>query len=204
MILRALKALVSSVWKFALVLALLLGVLAFLGQGLTDASLEEFYITGLQEVSAESFTFTGELAINNPSLLPIPLQDVSYALYHEQGARFSNGTISSFVLRPGVSSTQLTEQVEWVPSAQLAADLLLEEEVWVTINGSARINLPLIREITIPFEDRFDVREYVTQFVIGAQELSEVTNTGQEAIQETTQEVPDADEIDAPSLPTLT
>ena len=162
------KGLFGSLWKFGLLLAVLLGVLAFLAQGIGDTSLEEFRVTGLQEVSAESFTFEGVLVVDNPSLLPVPVRDVSFDLFHEGGERFSSGELDSFVLRPGSSEVSFAERVEWVPSAQLAADLLVSEEVWVTINGTARVNLPFLREVELPFEDRFDVREHVSQFVTGA------------------------------------
>ena len=185
------KGLFGTIGKFVIGLALLLGVLAFLGQGLTDASLESFSVTGLEEVSSEYFVFGGELVLDNPSLLPIPLGRVSYDLYHEGGERFSSGSLSAFVLRPGTSSTSFSERVEWVPTTGLAADLLLADEVWVTINGSARINLPLLRAVDIPFEDRFDVREYVTQFVdapvdvvddVPVDVVSDSSDTGSESV----------------------
>lgn len=162
------KGLFGSLWKFGLFLAVLLGVLAFLAQGIGDTSLEEFRVTGLQEVSTESFTFEGVLVVDNPSLLPVPVRDVSYDLFHEDGERFSSGELDSFVLSPGSSDVSFAERVEWVPSAQLATDLLVSDEVWVTVNGTARVNVPFLREVDLPFEDRFDVREYVSQFATGA------------------------------------
>lgn len=162
------KGLFGSLWKFGLFLAVLLGVLAFLAQGIGDTSLEEFRVTGMQEVSVESFTFEGVLVVDNPSLLPVPVRDVSYDLFHEGGERFSSGELDSFVLFPGSSEVSFAERVEWVPSAQLATDLLVSDEVWVTINGTARVNVPFLREVDLPFEDRFDVREHVSQFATSA------------------------------------
>lgn len=156
-------------------------VLFYLAQDLTEASLESFTVTSISDLSTESFTFTADLAITNPSLIPVPVRTVEYELVLEETDEIiSERQLMPFVLSASTTSSIDVEQdVRWQPAADLATQLLTQDEVYMIVSGTARLNLPFLSEHEIPFEDRVDIKEFIEeQPVVGdaSQAVDETRN----------------------------
>ena len=150
------------VW-LVLPLALLAGVLFYLGQGVTDVSVQSFEIDGLQQVRADSFTFRGVLAVRNPSVLPVPVESVRYDVsLNETGRLLANGSVEPFTLEPGVTRSSFSQRVRWVPGAS-RVDGLLRRGAWVRVNGTVFIDLPVIGSHEAPFETYVSIRQFLSQ-----------------------------------------
>jgi len=164
-------------WSLKLVLPIIIiaGILFYYGQGLQNASLERFELTGIDGITTESFTLVGNLFVKNPSDLSIPVESIGYEIFlKDTGEKIGSGNLPEFTLEKSkVSKIPFNQEIEWVPSIKLAADLLTKDKVLITVKGKARINLPKVKEYVIPFSAETDIKEYVGQFVSSPLSLDE-------------------------------
>lgn len=126
----------------------------FLGWGVQEAEVQTFVVDEVSSVSSDSFEFSGEIAISNPSSLPLPITDISYELFFEGASEpFSSGSLDSFVISPGGSSADFSQQVLWPSSEQLSVDSRS-----VIINGSVVVGVGSA-QYDLVFEDSFSVAD---------------------------------------------
>ncbi|MBI4144598.1 LEA type 2 family protein [Candidatus Woesearchaeota archaeon] len=132
---------------------------------LDRASLERFELDGISGVTTNSFTFSGNLVVKNPSKAPIPIQTITYdVILQETGETISSGTLPSFLLSPGSNTIPFEQRVNWVPTATLAAQLVTEDHVYAVVQGRIRIDLPQIDQYEIPFKKTVDIKQYILPF----------------------------------------
>ena len=171
-------------WIFRIVAPIILigAIVFFFANGLQDASLERFVLTGIEDIDTNSFTFTGELAVKNPSEVSIPIQSITYDVFLEEtNEQIGSGTIPTFTLvKDDVTDIRFAQELEWIPTAQLAAELATKEEVFIRVDGVVVIDLPKVDEHEITFSATQDIKEYIAGFadlpVVGDVGLEE-TNT---------------------------
>lgn len=148
-----------------IIIAIIAAVLAILGWGLTNVSMEETRITGIDSISTDSFTLSGELVMNNPALISVNVESADYDLVlRSNGEVIGEGTIDGWTLEPGTSETSFTHQTNWRPTAGMAAELLTKDQVYVDMKGNATVS-KFGFSYTLPFEEEFDIKAYVNQFV---------------------------------------
>ena len=149
-------------WRILLLLIPLLIILV-LGWGIQDVTVERFTITGLRAISTESFTLTAELVLENPSRIPVQVREVTYDVIVESTDEIiSSGSADPFTLHPGLSETHLENEVFWRPTPALLGDLLLEDEVIIRVEGTARVGYPLL-SVDIPFSAETDAKAYLRE-----------------------------------------
>ncbi len=158
---------IKSILKLIIPLAIVGGLLFYFGQGLQNASLEKFDLTGIKDVNPESFTVAGNVYIKNPSDLSIPIESIDYVIYlKETGEEIGAGTLPQFTLeKNNVNKIPFNQQVTWIPTAKLAAELITKDKVLIEVKGKLRINIPTVREYAIPFSQETDIKAYIQQFV---------------------------------------
>ena len=158
---------IKSLFKIIVPLVVVAGALFYFGQGLQDASLEDFELTGIDEITKESFTIIGNLFVKNPSELSVPIDSIDYDVFLKKtGEKIGSGNLPSFTLeKEKVSQIEFNQEIKWIPTAQLAADLLTEDEVYIEVKGKLKINLPKVKEYSIPFSHEVDIKDYIKQFV---------------------------------------
>ncbi len=156
-------------WGLRLVLPTLIvaGVLLYFGWGLQNASLEEFRLNGIKDITTDSFTFDGTLFVKNPSDISIPVKSVKYVvIVKETGEVIGEGDVGEFTLeKQVVSKIPFTQEIKWVPTAELALDLITKDEVYVIVRGNLTLDIRKVEEYQIPFEAEQDIRSFVEQFV---------------------------------------
>ena len=60
-------------WAFKLVLpvAIIVGILFYLASGIENTELDSFDLTGISDITVDSFSVQGNLYVTNPSDLPV-------------------------------------------------------------------------------------------------------------------------------------
>jgi LEA14-like dessication related protein len=156
-------------WTFRILIPIILvaGALFYFGQGLQDASLDRFDVTGIDDITTESFTILGNLFVKNPSEISVPIDIIEYDIFlKETGEKIGSGTLPTFTLEKSTTNKiAFNQKMRWIPTAQLAVNLLTKEKVIIEIKGKLRINVPKVKEYSIPFSQETDIQEYVGQFV---------------------------------------
>ena len=161
------------VWLGILLLAS--GAVLFLVKDVQDSSLEDFVLSGIDSITSDSFSIEGLFVLENPSYIGIPIRNVEYDLILEKnGEIISTGNLPPFILTRGITETEFTQQINWVPTGAMLVDLVLENEVYVTIKGNISLNIPFISSKKIPFEDRTNIKEYISYL-----DSNEVVSTDQ-------------------------
>jgi len=142
------------------------GLFYFLG-GLRQVSLEEFELTGITDLDANSFTFSGNLFLKNPSSVSVPIKSITYdIILKENNEVISSGTIPPVLIQyKTITKVPIEQEVKWVPTAQLFVELLKKEKVYVIVKGKIRLDVPKLEEYEIPFEKEMDINDYIRQFV---------------------------------------
>lgn len=142
-------------------------VLIYFGNGVQNASLQDFELNSLNSINSNSFTITGSFSIDNPSKLSIPIESIHYdVVLEETEETISTGEIPSFVLeKQSITRIPFEQEVNWVPTANLAVELLTKDKVYATVEGKIKIDLPKIEQYEIPFSRKIDIKEYTDQFV---------------------------------------
>lgn len=154
-------------WLIILVvLGAVAGALFYLGKDLKNASLEDFELNNIKDISTDSFVVDGKFSVSNPSQLSVPVKSIEYDIVLKKTDEvISSGSIPGFNLnKEEVTDIPFSQEIKWVPSAKLALDLLTEDEVYATVKGKIRINLPKVQEYELPFSKDFDIKDYVNQF----------------------------------------
>src|SRR3989338_79315 len=97
------------------------GTFVYLGYGLQNVSFEDLKLTGIKDLTLNSFTFKANLYLHNPSDLGVPVRLVEYDIIDQKsGEVVSSGIIPGFVLEKQVTTEIPFEQrVEFLPTASL-------------------------------------------------------------------------------------
>ena len=122
-----------------------------------------------------------------------PIQSIVYdAILEKSGEKIGSGLLTEFLLE-AKKQTQIPfdQQINWVPTAQLASELVLQEEVLIRIDGELLLNIPKLDEYSIPFSQTVDIKEYITQFVPVSTQLLEPVQSQSEQISEQVDSVND-------------
>ncbi len=169
--------------KTGLIIAIL-GILFLMGRGLTNVSVQNFQITGLSGVSTEGFNLTGDLIIQNPALLSVPVKGVDYIIeLNQTGETISTGNLPSFKLESTqVNKVPFEHHTRWVPTASMAVQLLLKDHVYANVKGNVSVNA-YFTTYKLSFKKTFDIKQYIRK------QAGSVPNTpvkGEEKIENTT------------------
>ena len=172
--------------------------------GINKVSLDDFVLTGIKGVTVNSFTFNGQLFVNNPSKTPVPIQTITYdVILDKTGEIISSGTLPSFILVPGDNTIPFDQRVNWVPTASLAATLVTSDRVYTTVKGRIKIALPQVKEYELPFSSKADIKAYVSQFVDTIVPANSVTDSGLLPSGASNDDVPESSDSDQKSLGVL-
>lgn len=151
-------------WGFTLSILLLavLCVLGYIGYQAFNTGIEETKVTSITP-GPEGFTMSGTLAVRNPSWIGLPLQSGEYKIIMEDSNEvLGTGTIEGKTLPPNqVTNLIFQQEMKWVPSGTTLMQLLLKEHVYAHVKGTITLDLFGLKQITLPFEQRIDLAQYV-------------------------------------------
>ncbi|MDO8480415.1 MAG: LEA type 2 family protein [Nanoarchaeota archaeon] len=187
----------TALLKIAVPILAALGILAFFVLG-TKVSVEDFRVTGISDLSTDTFVVNGLLEVKNTGKVGIPIESIAYDIFLKKtGEKLGSGTVPSVTIRPrGVTPVRLNQQVRWVPTALLAADLATEKGVPAIIKGEVVIALPKDKVYRHQFSAEVDIKEYVLQFLPeSVKDINDKVETIREPVKNVTPELPPRGEI---------
>ena len=133
----------------------------YLTKDLVNIRIKDFTLTYIRNVQLNSFEVSGELLIDNPGKITVPVRAITYTTtLKESGELLGSGTIPGFRLeRATITSVPFNHRVTYGPISRLAQSLLTNNEVIISVNGVIILDLP--GQPTLPFQDEIDVREFI-------------------------------------------
>jgi hypothetical protein len=159
MVFTPLKKIVMS-----LLISMLLGggLLFYFAQGIEKVSLEKFELTGLRSIDSDSFTLTGNIYMDNPSRMTIPVHSVKYELIlNDTGEVISEGRLAGFRLKSGDTEVPFEQEIIWVPSGKLILEMILKEHVYANVRGVIAIEVPFLEPQELRFSKDIDLKEHL-------------------------------------------
>jgi len=134
-----------------------LAALVWMYDGLANITVEGFDITGVQGAGSEALVLTGELRVNNPSIVSVPLRQLDYDVTYK-GTLLGHGSVPQTNLGArGVSVIPLTQEVRLAESSALLVDVALIGSANITVDGTASLDIPLVGSRDVRFSDTVDV-----------------------------------------------
>lgn len=143
---------------------LIVVVLVIVGWGLQNVTLDEFEVTGITDITPESFTFSGSFILTNPSMMSLPVEAVTYDVLVNNEV-ISQGVISAFTLERGETTVPFEQEIFWVPATERAVSIITEGDALLEVRGELRIGIPILRDYAVPFSDKTNVQAYLRQFL---------------------------------------
>jgi LEA14-like dessication related protein len=140
-------------------IVVLAAVVYYLSAGLTSVHVDTATLTGVEDVTAESVTFSGQVNIVNPSWFTIPIQGGNYTVkLDDTDATLGNGIINGFELEPRTSTTaSFSHEAELINFLDKTIPLLEQDTVMATIDGHVDVAI-YGYTYTITYEKRHDVK----------------------------------------------
>lgn len=131
-------------------------------------SVQKMEITSVEiyklEIDSTGMTMQGHLDVANRGLLPIDVESVKYQIYAD-GTEIGHGSAKGAYVMPGKTEKfSLKSKIQWKPTAETALQMLQPGRTDATINGTVTLDV-LAFETELPFEKKFDIEEYIRQFV---------------------------------------
>ncbi len=133
-------------------------------QDLQSIKVTDFRVTGVHNVSLDGFTLTGELTIVNPSYFSVTLRNISHEVLLEN-ATLTSGYLPAFTLHSGVNVIPFYQDVPWTPTFQFLQHMINKEEVLVSVNGAAVVDIFGFTSFTLPYHSSIDIKSYLGDLV---------------------------------------
>lgn len=171
------KLLVLIIWIFLL----FGGIYVY---SLSKVEVRSINFNNLGDISLSGFTLNGYVEVYNGGLIPIGIDHIQYDVILEKtGDRLANGYVQGATISPGkIEQFHITNRINWIPTAEMAVDLLNPGGTYIKISGNVYIvNLQII-EFKMPFQQRFDIKQYISQFITNT--VQQVVDTGKKIINE--------------------
>ncbi len=173
----------NNIVKF---LVLAIGILLLIGgiyvYSLSKVEIRSINFNSLEDISMSGFTLNGYVEVYNGGLIPVGIDHVQYDVILEKtGNKLANGYIQGATISPGaVARFPIKNRINWVPTAEMAVDLLNPGDTYIKISGTVYIaNLQII-EFKIPFQQRINIEQYIRQFITNA--IQQVVDTGKNIV----------------------
>jgi len=177
-------------WKISLIVVIVLVVVVSLYvHSLYNVKIEDVQVNDLQDVSLKGFVVGGNIFVHNGGLLPVGVDKIEYTIVLEDsGKELANGIVNSTLVMPQkTASFPFSNSINWVPTAEIAVNMITGGNTYVKISGEVTVIDLSFAEIKLPFEQRIDLKPYITQFA--KQKVQEIVQTVSGNISETAQKV---------------
>lgn len=128
---------------------------------------DKFEVTGIKSLSKESVKVNGNIYLNNPSRLSIPIKEINFKIYlNETGREISSGKIPTIkVESKKINKIPFQYDIKFGQMISIIPKLLLKDKVPATVKINVTIDYPIIRNNPIPFEFEIDIKEYLQNYV---------------------------------------
>ncbi|MBI5393504.1 hypothetical protein HZA96_06565 [Candidatus Woesearchaeota archaeon] len=146
-----------------IIFVLIIMIILLLGKDLQQVSVEKFELNGLENISGESVTIVGDLYINNPSKISVPIKQINYdVILEKNNITLSSGEIPSFILEKNIiNKIPFSHNMKFKPSLDLLLQLLTQEEVYIVVSGKVYVDVAGIETYDVDFLQKVDFKEYL-------------------------------------------
>ncbi|MEK6964522.1 MAG: LEA type 2 family protein [Nanoarchaeota archaeon] len=147
-------------FTICILILLVLCAAGYAGYQALQTHIEDSKVTSVTPAQ-EGFAINGKITVNNPGWLTIPLKQGEYTIKLENGEDLGKGTIEGKPIPPGRTALEFQQEMKWAPSGNTLIQLVLKEHVYANIKGTITLDFFGIQQLTLPFEQRIDLAEYV-------------------------------------------
>lgn len=151
---------------FLILTTILIGYVILYFYSLSKIEVRSMEIKDLQDVSLKGFNLGGNIELYNGGVMEVSIDHLEYTVVLESsGSEISKGYIEGAKIPAKQSVTfPISSEIYWVPTAELALNLITSKNTYAKIKGDAYVNLK-IYPVKVPFEKRIDLEPYIKQFV---------------------------------------
>jgi len=162
-------------------------ILAYTGAymySLSKVELRDIKIENLQNIDRRGFNLLGSIELYNGGITSIDIEKVEYEIIlTSKNMLLGNGTIIGGKIKPkDIAKFGFNQQINWIPTAEIADELISNDKVEIKVRGNAYLNSFGLYQTKIPFEKDKDIKPYLKQFVgteidNAADKINEILNS---------------------------
>ena len=140
---------------------------------LSKITVPDVELNNLQDISLTGFKVSGNVIIMNKGIVPVKIDRIQYDIPLDFNSnKLSDGLIMGSWISPGEQKKYFfLNKINWVPTANLAWDLIKPHSTTATIKGMVYVADFKYLEFKVPFEHKIDLEEYIEQFAIDFVEI---------------------------------
>lgn len=158
---------------------------------LYQVEVSDLRVGSIQDISLSGFTLGGELDVYNGGLIGVEISKIDYSLVlDETGDSLASGSVQGGkISAKKTASFSFSNKIDWVPTAELAKNLIKSGKTYATLSGIVYMDLGIV-DIKKPFrEEKIDLEEYVRQFIIA--EVEDAIEEAAGAVTDTIEKIGD-------------
>ncbi|MFC1752583.1 hypothetical protein ACFL96_04220 [Thermoproteota archaeon] len=142
-------------------------ILAYLGLYMYSLSQVELRNLVLDEIEMQEtgFSLSGEIEMYNGGLVTIGINWLNYTVHLEStGDLLGKGHLTGTDIKPKQGKNYpFSTDIEWVPSADLAKQLIEPGQANIIVKGNVSVSL---LDKRIPFEKKVDIKPFLMKFAV--------------------------------------
>lgn len=150
---------------FLLLIGTVLAGVYFL-KDIDKVKVEKFEVTEIKSFSQDSVKVNGNIYLNNPSRLSIPVKSITFKIYlNETGKEISSGKLPPFKIESNkLNKIPFQYDIKFDETIDLIPKLLLKDKVPALVKINLTIDYPILRNNPIPFELEIDIKQYLMDY----------------------------------------
>jgi len=133
---------------------------------LYKVEIKDISINQLEDISLSGFTLGGDIEVHNKGIIAVKIKQITYSItLDDTNTQLASGLIQgASIPAKQTVSFPFSSRISWVPTAELAWNLITPGKTNATIKGDIHIvDLGFI-EIKRSFEKKIDLEPYIVQF----------------------------------------
>ena len=142
---------------------LIIGFVLFNVFSLKSVKPTSFRVNDISMSKDAGIIFEGVIVVENPSLLDANIESIDYEIILDlTNEVISTGHIDgSIVPSKGSADFTFSQQLDWIPDVSTAMQLMNQEEIYVTIQGTGHAKLLWVIPVSSDFEAKVDIAAYI-------------------------------------------
>jgi LEA14-like dessication related protein len=145
-------------------------IAAYIGLYIYSASkveVRQVQLTSIENISLEGAELVGIIELYNGGLVPVSVERIDYRLILEHdGTELVKGAINGGAIPANRAlNYSYSIRINWKPTAGLAYQLLTNETAYVRFEGTVQLTKIWFIDVSIPFEKRINLENYLNQYI---------------------------------------
>jgi LEA14-like dessication related protein len=156
--------------KYALAVLTLaaLCVVSYIGlyaYSVSKVEVRDVQVTEVRNVNLSGAEVVGYIELYNGGLISVSVDAIDYRLILEQDMReLAGGSVDGGPIPAGQAvDYPFTVRINWMPSLQLAYQMITAENTYVRLEGEAHMRKIWFIDVSLPFEYRINMENHLSQ-----------------------------------------